>query len=480
MKDQELKQILQQQTQILSLLAHGNDEKAAASGAVNFTQLHGLGGLFSGQGVERDILTAHIRPISYAAQLPRNGTTYEDPRFSAITGYTATVGARPTVSCAAAPYGYVKTCELTALFGLLRFDTKEMEMDKIILRANRGDHADLRLRGQVLGFDDLDPAGLTQSQIVQIVTMSEMVIAAVNMERQLSVDFWQGVVATGAMPGLDLQIATGQLDARTGTACPALDSDVKSFGYDDVCGTGRDIVEYLSMLAYYLQWNAERTGLAPVQWDVVMRPELWFELSACWPCRYLTNRCQDAAGTTVGVINDTNNVDMRDAMRSGRYIDINGQRYPVYLDTGIYEANSTNDANLDPGEFASSIYMVPRTVQGTLPVTTLEYLDYREARMDNTNLGGKERYWVTNNGMYSWSITDFYGWCFVLHLKSEPRVVLRAPQLAGKIQSIKYTPLQHLRSGYADSPYHFDGGVSVLGSGTRYAVWAGQGGLTGR
>jgi hypothetical protein len=479
MKEKELKAALQQQAQLIAQLA-GDEEKAAASGAVNFTQLHGLGGLFSGQGVERDILTAHIRPVTYASQLPRNGTTYEDPRFSAITGYTATVGTRPTTSCYAAPYGYVKTCELTAMFGLLRFDTKEMEMDKIILRANRGDHSDLRLRGQVLGFNDLDPSGLNQSQIVQLVTMSEMVIAAVNMERQLGLDFWQGTIATGAMPGLDLQIATGQVDARTGTACPALDSDVKSFGYDDVCGTGRDIVEYLSMLAYYLEWNADRMGLAPVSWDVVMRPELWYELSACWPCRYLTNRCDNAAGASVGIINDSNNIEMRDAMRAGRYIDINGKRYPVYLDTGIYEANSTNNQNLDPGEFASTIYMVPRTVQGSMPVTYLEYLDYRQARMDTANMGGKETFWVTNNGMYSWSLTDHYGWCYVLHLKSEPRVVLRAPQLAGKIQAIKFTPLQHLRSSYPDSAYWQDGGVSVLSSGTRYAVWAGQGGLSGR
>ena len=478
MNENELKQLFLQQAEFYAKLG-GMDTKAAASGAVNFTQLHGLGGLFSGQGVERDILTAHIRPMTYASQLPRNGTTYEDPRFSAITGYTATVGARPTTSCYPAPVGYVKTCELTAQFGLLRFDTKEMEMDKIILRANRGDHSDLRLRGQVLGFNDLDPSGLNQQQIVQIVTMSEMVIAAVNLERQLGTDFWQGVVATGSMPGLDLQIATGQMDARTGTLCPALDSDVKTFGYEDVCGTVNDIVEYLSMMEFYLKWNANRMGLEPVTWDVVMRPELWFELSACWPCRYLTNRCDNSRGASVGIINDRNNVEMRDAMREGRYIDINGSRYPVFLDTGIYEANNINNQNLLPGEYASSIYMVPRTVNGGMNVTYLEYLDYRQSRMDISNLGGKERFWITNNGLYSWAITDHYGWCYVLHLKSEPRVVLRAPQLAGKIQHIRYSPLQHLRSSDPSSAYFFDGGVSVLGKGTRYAVWAG-GAVPGR
>lgn len=471
--DTELKEILHNQNEILKSLADQNT-KAAASGAVNYTVLHGQGGLFSGQGVEQDVLTAHIRPISFAAALPRFGTVYQDPRFEMITGFTGTQGTRPTTSCAPAPYGYMKTCELTAQFGLLRFDTKEIEMDKVGLRLNRGDHTDLRLRGQVLGLGDLDPAGLDQSEIVRIVTMSEMVIATVNLERQLATDFWQGVPATGAMPGLDSQIATGQVDARTNTACPAADSDVKDFNYNDVCGSALDIVEYLSMLAYYLQWNAERMGLAPVQWAVVMRPELWFELSSCWPCRYNTYRCTTIDTANIDAVPQIDAADMvniRDRMREGNFIQINGKTYPVYTDTGIYEANSTNNANLDPGQFASSIYMVPLTIQGGMPVTYLEYLDYTKSAMDTRLLNGKESYFITNNGMYSWSITDYYGWCYVLHLKSEPRVVLRAPQLAGKIDSVRYSPLQHLRSPDPDSSYFFDGGVSVLGPNTRYAVW---------
>lgn len=473
--DTELKEILRNQNEILKSLA-SDKTKAAASGAVNYTVLHGAGGLFSGQGIEQDVLTAHIRPISFAAALPRIGTVYQDPRFALVTGFTDTVGDRPTTSCAAAPYGYMKSCQLTAQFGLLRFDTKEIEMDKVGLRLNRGDFTDLRLRGQVLGLGDLDPAGLSQADIVQIVTMSEMVTATVALERQLATDFWQGVPATGAMPGLDLQIATGQVDAATNTACPAADSDVKSFGYDDVCGTGRDIVEYLSMLAYYLEWNAERMGLAPVNWAVVMRPELWFELSACWPCSYMSNRCTNASGTNVSVINDRTNVDLRDQMRENMFIQINGRTYPVYTDTGIYEANSTNNANLNPGQFASTIYMVPLTIQGGMPVTYLEYLDYTKSAMDTRLLNGKENYFITNSGMYSWAVTDYYGWCYVLHLKSEPRVVLRAPMLAGKIQHVEYEPLQHLRSPDPDSVYHKDGGVSFRVPGTRYAVWNPVGG----
>jgi len=463
-----LQKLVEQNAQLLNLLAQ--DKLKSATGTPTNTVLHGLGGIWSGAGVERDVVSAHIRPLGLGQQLRRIASVYEDPRFSSLTGYTATTGDRPTTSCADAPKGYVKSCELTARFGLNRFDTQEIEMDQVMLRANRGDHVDLRLRGEVLGMTGFTPSGLNQQQILSIVTMSEMVTAAVNMERLIGTDLWQGTVATGSFPGLDAQIATAQVDARTGTACPALDADVKDFAYNDVCGTTLDIVEYLSAMAWYLQWIAQQTGLEPVDWVVVMRPELWFELSGCYPCSFLSNRCKDDTGAQIAVMNDATNVTMRDAMRTGMYIPINGRNYRVVVDDGIYEANNINNAHLDPGQFASSIYFVPITIQGNFPVTYMEYIDYRGAGVDRSLLMGKEDWWWTDNGFYSWSITQ-EKWCYQLHLKSEPRVILRTPQLSGKLQNCAYSPLQHLRSSDPSSAYHFDGGTSILGASTRYAVW---------
>ena len=70
--------------------------------------------------------------------------------------------------------------------------------------------------------------------MLNIITMSEMVIVGVNAERKLVEDIWQGTVAAGTFPGLDVQIATGHVDAISGTACTAVDSDVKSFNYNNV------------------------------------------------------------------------------------------------------------------------------------------------------------------------------------------------------------------------------------------------------
>jgi hypothetical protein len=288
---------------------------------------------------------------------------------------------------------------------------------------------------------------------------------------------WQGsILIDNEFPGLDGQIATGQVDADTNVACPALDSDVKDFALNDVCGTGLDIVEYVSSMDYYLNHIAQRTGLTPVKWVLVMRPELWYELSACWPCRYQTNRCLNAAGTAVGVINDENNTRMRDAMREGLFLWVNGRQVQVVTDDGIFEHTAANNDALVAGQFASTIYQVPLTVLGNFPVTYRQYLNYKSSvALDVAPFSNFRRpdFW-SDRGIFSWAY-DGQLWCFLLGLKTEQRVILRAPHLAGRIDNIMYEPTQHLRSPDPASDYFQDGGISQrpIPQRTSYSVWAG-------
>lgn len=478
MDNEKVVEILAKQTDLMEQLMtkEGYATKTPAQFST-YTPLHGSGGIFAVPGLERDIITAHMRPSGISSILRRIPTVYQDPRFGSITGFTATTGSQPDHACDDAPTGYMKGCNLTARFGRIRFDTQTIDMDDVMLKLHRGDFTDLMLRGQLLGMTGLTPSGLDQNQVLNVVTMSEMVIAAVNMERELNRQIWQGVTTVAnEFPGLDVQIATGQRDADTNAACTALDSDVKNFGYDNVCGTGRDIVEYLSSLMWYLNDIADSTGVAPVQWVLVMRKNLWHELSGCWPCRYNTYRCSTM---DTGAIDAVPSIDaaamtqVRDAMRQGMYIDIEGVRYPVITDTGIYEQTPADNANILPGQYASSIYVVPLTIQGGFPVTYMEYLDYRQAQADINLLHGTETFWWTDQGFYSWAI-EYIKWCYKLSLKTEDRVVLRTPQLAGRIDDILYDPLQHGRDTDPSSSYFHDGGVSLRGNqvGLPYAAWS--------
>lgn len=456
-------------------------QKGAVAHTHTGITLHGPGGIFSTFGLSREIINAHIAPVGLASRLPLLPSMDTDPRFGTVTGVTASYGIQPENTCDAAPHAYLKGCNLTARFGRIRYDTNTIEFNEVITRYNRGDFMDLMFLGSMIGEEDvragLLPTDINETDALNIVTLAEMLVAGVQAQREIVRQLWQGnVLVDMEFPGLDGQIATGQMDAdRPGVLCTALDSDVKSFNYNDVCGTTLDIVEYISMMMWYLKHNAERSRLLPVKWVLVMRPELWFELTACWPCRYLTNRCADAAGLQVGVINDENNTRMRDEMRTGMFLWVNGEKVEVITDDGIYEHNSANNPNLNPGEFASSIYAVPLIILGNFPVTYREYLNYRSptAEAVTAPFAAQRRpdFW-SDNGVFSWAY-DGQFWCFLLGLKTEQRVILRTPQLSGRIDYVSYTPLQHLRSPEPDSAYHFDGGVSLRpASRTSYSVWA--------
>lgn len=473
---------LAMQTQLLTkaLGVNGVSKEAAAGTLLKTPQvfqdanpLHGWNGLWSTPGLSRDIISAHIRPMGIADHIPMISGIDQDPRFGSLTGFTAAVGSQPTNVCDTAPKGYVKGCNLTARFGRIRFDTNTIDMDTVMLRVNRGDFTDLLLRGQVLGLTNVGPSGLNQDQILNVLTMSEMVTVGVLFEREITRQIWQGVTTiANEFPGLAVQVATGQKDADTNVLCPALDSDVKSYNYATLSNT---IVTYLSMLEHYLFNNATRMGLMPVKWVFAMRPELWLELSAVWACAYNTNRCSDAipANTTVS-IDGREMVALRDSMRAGMYIDINGRRYDVVTDDGIFEHNNTNNANCAAGEYASTIYMLPVTIQGGFPVLYREHVDYTKAAADVALLNGKQTFW-SDGGVYSWALEQ-HNWCYMLAAKTEQRVVLRTPQLAGRIDAIKYVPLQHLRSPFPDNAYFMDGGVSIRGATqSPYSIWSTRG-----
>lgn len=462
-----------------ALKALGTDDKAVGTTHSGIT-LHGPGGIFSTFGLEREIISAHIIPQGLASELPLNPSMDTDPRFGSVTGVTDSYGTQPTNTCDDAPNAYLKGCNLTARFGRIRFDTNTIEFDEVIKRYNRGDFMDLQLLGSILGIEDaaagIVPSNLTEDEILNIATLAEMMIVGVQVQREIHRQTWQGnVILANEFPGLDYQIATGQMDADiAGKLCPALDSDVKNFGYDNIAGTGRDIVEYLSMMMWYLNFNAMRMRLEPVEWVICMTPTLWFELSSVWPCRYLTNRCKSAAGVEVAVINDETNVNLTTSMRNQMVIPINGQEYRVIVDDGIYEHNASNNQNLTPGQFASSIYVVPLTILGGFPVTYREHLNYRSdmAQGNIAPFAGYRRDFWTDRGIFSWAY-DGVLWCYKLGLKTEQRVVLRTPQLAGRIDYVMYEPLQHLRSPYPDSDYWMNGGVSVRPeTRTSYAVWS--------
>lgn len=474
--------VLTQLTEALKIVQKQQQLHTKAPGdASSATMLYQPGGLFSIAGMDRVVISTHIAPQGIGNVLPVFASNLTDPRYGIITGFGAASGSEASYPCDDAPKGYMKSGTLTAAFGRIMRQTQTIEIDSL-LAEQRNSTMNLQLMGEMMGTGPINP-GISTDGLLNMVVKSEMIGVGVQFERKLSTLVWSGSPANNDVnggykefPGLDAQIATGQTDAETGTTMPAVDSLIMDFAGYAVDSTTADIVEYLSSMTYYIQNLASRTGLTPASWAIVMRPELWFELSAIWPCRYLSTRCSNDNGTNITILNDDTNTRMRDEMRRGKFIDINGVRYPVITDDGIYEYNNINHAGLNPGEYESSIYMVPLRIRGNFPTLYWEHIDYRQIGAQLTALGQGQRnvpFW-TENGRFLWVYRD-NSFCFDLQAKVEPRIVLRTPQLAAKLQNVKYTPLQHLRSPDPDSPYWKDGGVSSRSTGASYAVWGNRG-----
>lgn len=495
MNEQEMQDFVQMYQAFQATKEKGMKVKTA--GTNNTAQLlFGAGGLFTTQGLESDLITAYVRPTGISELLSEMGLIFpsilEQPVLGLITGIQDNNAAAVANPCDDAPSGYIKGCNLFFQFGRLQFDTATIEFDRIFTALNSGVNTDLRLRGRLLGLSESDyPKGLDDNMAVNIVVGSEMVKVGMLMARGstnqmgLTRQYWQGDVTTGTagggylpMAGLDSQITTGQVDATTNTACPAADSDVKDYNYQSISSLNGNnvpnILWYLSQLEYYLNFNADRMGLSPVEWVVAMNPNMWNEFTQFWPIAYATNR---GAELLVGTNNNTRLVvdaaemtDQRDKLRAERRIAINGKMYRVVVDDGIHEQVNGDNANIPAGSYASSIYMLPLTINGGFPVTYMEYKDYRVGMQQIQALMGKQTFW-TDGGTFSWALDPIIKWCFKMSAKTERRIICRAPQLAGRITNVVYSPLQHLRESFAGSAYELDGGVSTRATTALNAVW---------
>lgn len=471
--------------------------KTKDADAFNTAQiLFGAGGLFAVCGLDANIITAYVRPGGLADLLAKRGYVFpsiiEQPILGLITGIQDDGAAAVANPCDDAPSGYLKACNLFFQFGRLQFDTATIEFDQIFTTLNGGINTDLRLRGRLLGLSESDyPRGLDDNMVVNIVTGSEMVKTGMLMARgtnnQMGLvrQMWQGDIANNTagggykeFPGLDSQITTGHVDAQSGTACPAVDSDVKNFNYASIYSTNGNgvpnIVWYLAMLEDYLNHNAVRMGLDPVDWVIVMRPEVWSELTQVWPIAYNTNRGAQLLGTTAGnvhlTLDATDMTAQRDAMRRSKMLAINGRDYPVVIDDGIHQQVNGDVAAIPAGSYASSIYFVPMTINGNFPVTYLEYKDYRVGMQQLQGLMGKQTFW-TDGGTFSWALDPIRKWCFKMSAKTERRIVLRTPQLAGRLDNVLVQPLQAYRDSLPGSAYEFNGGVSTRTTTALSAVW---------
>lgn len=453
----------------------------SATGTPTSYYNHGTNGLFSQAGVNQDVIATVVQPSGMLSVLPAYATVYTNPLYSYVTGFLADSGSEPSTECAdCIAGGLMKACMQTAQFGRYCRETRELNIERVAELINRGEPTDLRLVNPVVGEANVFSPALTRQNPFAGELARALVEVGVSFERLLARQLWIGNPANNLgtgyaeFPGFDILISQNKVDAITGTACPSLYSDIKDYNYQDVCDGSPSIVEVITYLFRYLRKNASSMGFDPVTWVIAMREELFYELTSCWPCSYLSFRCHSNADSDNGMnmVEAAEAIRMRDAMRNGKYLTIDGIQVRVVTDDGIAEDTNTNNANLAAGEFASDIYFIPMTVRGNFQATYLEFFDFAQAQ-DTINMSGLSNIFkVTDAGKFIWN-TSWVNNCFLMRGVIRPRLILLTPHLAGRLQNVKYSPLQHTREPFPTDGYFVDGGVTYRTnpSQTYYSDW---------
>jgi hypothetical protein len=448
--------------------------------------LHGPNGLWSYPGLERPVISTRVKPRGLAGLLPARPNNAMNPLYPYLTGFTDPAETQPVGVCDDPPTaGQMKNCFQTAVFGRVSYQTRVMEITRLGQVINRGEFTDLMLMNDPLGNAGGNPTGLTipgQSPgALSLVNEASARFAEVGVKFQnkLMRMLWDGNPANNTagggykeFPGLDRLIGTGKVDAVTGTTCPSLDSLVVNMNYKKVSdNTGNNTVINVLTYTYRMLRNlASRTGLDPVQWVFVMRETLFYELTAAWPCTYLTYRCMFPGQTATGASNDlvvdaSDAIAMRDGMRAGNYLVIDGIRVPVVLDDALDEETSGDTSSIDPTCFASDIKILPLSVQGNKSVLFWEYFAWNgpNAALNPavaSFMPMVNNFFWSDGGQYIWHMKPPTMWCVQWAGLIEPRIILLTPHLAANIQNVQYCPLMHPRDAFPDDPYFVNGGAT--------------------
>ena len=469
-----------------------NIQKTQTVGAPIGPYVHGPGGLFGVRGLERDVISTHTQFTgSLGEMIPIRASVDQTPLFPYITGFMRSDEKEKNLVCDNPPEAnHFKTCIQTTVFGRKEFKTRQVEINRIGQRINRGEFLDLQIVNgplvEQMGGLMSNFFGLANQQSVLAgrEMVSRMIEMGVAFQRWYCPQVYTGNPSNSSagggyqeFSGLDLLISTTKIDAISGQACPSLRSDVKDFGYRQVDSTADpDLVKTITTMMRILNRKTEQQGMGPADIRIVMREPLFYAVTEIWPCRYISYRCSVIDGSNIDPIPSLDAwqaVQMRDQMRAGKYLLIDGRQVPVIIDDCIMEDNRADNGAIPIGGFASDIYFVPFSARGgTIQTLYWEYYDYRSDVLPDIAGTRAGTFFWSDNGAFLWGLKAPDNWCLEVIAKTEPRLILRTPQLAGRLTNVVYVPLQHTDDPLPSQDYHVNGGVTTgYPSASPYAEW---------
>lgn len=431
---------------------------------------HGYNALWNQPGVEPGVLTTYIGPQGLEQWLQARGhvqkSQYLNPVFQILTGQTASSGSEPTTPCSEdVPIpGDLKVCNQAWPFGEFTMKSKPIRVDNAGELINRSEPLDLRLlNNPFAAADQVVPAG---SQDIFRNKLAKAVVELTNdFSRRYARLFYTGSPINTAgntggyleYNGLDRLVNTGYTDTFTGQACSAADSIVVSFSSAILQNNAASFVRRLVETYRAQKYLAEVLGI-DVEFAWVMRYQAFLSATEVWPCAYETYRCTNASPSGASIVIDmsaSENNRLRDEMRNGKYLLIDGERVPVVIDNVMAETNIGN------GNFTSDIYLLPVSARGIGQLLYVDYFDYRGPFGMETiisQMGPQDEYRVSPDGRFAIHFLGGTSFCKQVEIRTRKRIILRAPFLAAKIEDVGYAVYQHEREWAPGTSFYEDGG----------------------
>lgn len=448
----------------------GKTSQKAVSGPTappNMIYGHGAGGLFNTPCVDRALFSAMTLPSrGLASLLPVFPSTNTDPRVGIITGVTDT-DADPATNdavggeCGRGPSaGKLKYCVINDYpFGDFSRSIDSINIRKASRMGCRVDTLDYSVLGNPFSLGAVDPMGFPGMGDISGVANSEAAKALFQAGVAWARDFAR-VLYTGnpsgsyyewSKPyrGLDLLINDGYTDMVSGNLCTRVDSYIAtatSWGITDVETNPNETVQAIVEIVNLLQTRANRMGLAPARFALVMHPNLFRKLAYLWPCSFYTSGCTPSTGYT-GNLDAYRQQQMTDDMIANSYLLVSGGKIQVVQDEAIVESGT--------GQLTSDIYFVNTHVLDNTVTTYMEYFDYNSpggAMEVARQLGHGANYATYDNGRFLAHFIAPEGTCIQTAFYMEPRLRVDAPFLNARLTDVAYTPLLA-----ADSPFPGDG-----------------------
>lgn len=441
-----------EQIALLKLILSMKDDAAGTTPGI---QLHGNGGLLATPGMNRQIVNGMILPRGLAGRLRVRPAVTTNEVVGVLTGLTANTGAQNTGACDPAPVaGQFKMCHQTLPFGRQSLESQVLQIDRVGEIVNRGEFRDNVLVGAPQADNLLQ--NVNWNTALQREVEKKMAELYLAFFRTYGKYVYTGNPASTAgntgfqqYRGLDLQINNDKIDAITGERCPAADSFIFDFNGAGAQADGPDVYAVFANAFTNMKRLANQLGMGNVEWALSMRYGAFWALSAMWPCVYQTSNCS-VSGLTIG---GAEQIQMRDQMRAGEYLLIEGERVPVIIDDFI-----TETVPGAVGTYESDVYLVPLRAGGT-DLTYFEYFDLNAEAIQAANrMAPTGAFEAIDGGRFLLHRKNPTNECVQVRITERPRLVLAAPHLAARFTNLRYNITIHERDALPGEPYFVNGG----------------------